>query len=227
MWLVLFVTLAHWAGYELIENRESRIENRKTTLVACFLLLARARFPCQRANRMDAACDRRGRNHLHARLASAPALQICPRNFADAHRGRVVGNSGADSNARRIFFCWNRTTRHWPFVYHDGRPRRGFARDVSAASAVLFCNRLNQFFSVVDQVALVGSQIMAEQIGRVSDAPGYSGNLIDSYLVQGSRSFSSFSLWLKRNCRIIPCRRFHCLRCCWRGTGNQLRAAAG
>jgi 4-amino-4-deoxy-L-arabinose transferase-like glycosyltransferase len=30
MWLVLFVTLAHWAGYELIENRESRIENRKT-----------------------------------------------------------------------------------------------------------------------------------------------------------------------------------------------------
>ena len=30
MWLVLFVTLAHWASYELIENRESRIENRKT-----------------------------------------------------------------------------------------------------------------------------------------------------------------------------------------------------
>src|SRR5437588_12302070 len=30
MWLVLFVTIAHWAGYELIENRESRIENRKT-----------------------------------------------------------------------------------------------------------------------------------------------------------------------------------------------------
>jgi 4-amino-4-deoxy-L-arabinose transferase-like glycosyltransferase len=29
MWLVLFVTLAHWAGYELIEDRESRIENRK------------------------------------------------------------------------------------------------------------------------------------------------------------------------------------------------------
>jgi 4-amino-4-deoxy-L-arabinose transferase-like glycosyltransferase len=28
MWLVLFVTLAHWGGYELIENRESRIENR-------------------------------------------------------------------------------------------------------------------------------------------------------------------------------------------------------
>lgn len=30
MWLVLFVTLAHWAGYELIENPESRIENWKT-----------------------------------------------------------------------------------------------------------------------------------------------------------------------------------------------------
>jgi len=31
MWLVLFMTVAHWAGYELIENRESRIENRKRT----------------------------------------------------------------------------------------------------------------------------------------------------------------------------------------------------
>jgi 4-amino-4-deoxy-L-arabinose transferase-like glycosyltransferase len=30
MWLVLFITLAHWSGWELIENRESRIENRKT-----------------------------------------------------------------------------------------------------------------------------------------------------------------------------------------------------
>src|SRR5262249_13692835 len=29
MWLVLFMTLAHWAGWELIENRESRIENRR------------------------------------------------------------------------------------------------------------------------------------------------------------------------------------------------------
>jgi 4-amino-4-deoxy-L-arabinose transferase-like glycosyltransferase len=30
MWLVLFVTLAHWTGYELIEKREARSENRKT-----------------------------------------------------------------------------------------------------------------------------------------------------------------------------------------------------
>jgi 4-amino-4-deoxy-L-arabinose transferase-like glycosyltransferase len=30
MWLVLFVTLAHRAGWELIENREARSENRKT-----------------------------------------------------------------------------------------------------------------------------------------------------------------------------------------------------
>src|SRR5437667_4593805 len=28
MWLVLFMTLAHWAGYELIENREARSEKR-------------------------------------------------------------------------------------------------------------------------------------------------------------------------------------------------------
>jgi 4-amino-4-deoxy-L-arabinose transferase-like glycosyltransferase len=30
MWLVLFMTTAHWAGYELIQNQESRIENRTT-----------------------------------------------------------------------------------------------------------------------------------------------------------------------------------------------------
>jgi 4-amino-4-deoxy-L-arabinose transferase-like glycosyltransferase len=30
MWLVLFMTTACWAGYELIENRESKIEKRKT-----------------------------------------------------------------------------------------------------------------------------------------------------------------------------------------------------
>jgi 4-amino-4-deoxy-L-arabinose transferase-like glycosyltransferase len=29
MWLVLFMTTAHWAGYQLIENRESRTENWK------------------------------------------------------------------------------------------------------------------------------------------------------------------------------------------------------
>jgi 4-amino-4-deoxy-L-arabinose transferase-like glycosyltransferase len=29
MWLVLFMTTAHWAGYERIANRESRIANRK------------------------------------------------------------------------------------------------------------------------------------------------------------------------------------------------------
>src|SRR6266404_3395620 len=30
MWLVLFVTSAHWAGWEVIETRESRIVNRST-----------------------------------------------------------------------------------------------------------------------------------------------------------------------------------------------------
>ena len=29
MWLVLFVTLAHWSAFELIENRKSKTENRK------------------------------------------------------------------------------------------------------------------------------------------------------------------------------------------------------
>lgn len=32
MWLVLFVTTAHWAGWRLIQSRESRIENRPAIL---------------------------------------------------------------------------------------------------------------------------------------------------------------------------------------------------
>jgi len=38
MWLVLFVTVAHWSGYELIENGESKIENRKFNWWLAFYL---------------------------------------------------------------------------------------------------------------------------------------------------------------------------------------------
>jgi len=40
MWLVFFVTTAHWAGYQLIENRESRIENRGKWWFVFYISLA-------------------------------------------------------------------------------------------------------------------------------------------------------------------------------------------
>ena len=55
-----------------------------------------------------------------------------------------------------------------------GRSRREFLRHVRAAIAVLFCHGLHQFLSVVDQVAVVDSEIVAEQRSR-SRRPGYSG----------------------------------------------------
>ena len=90
MWLVLFVTLASWAGYELIQRptpnaqrptpsfrkRKSNIKHQTSNigLVAYFLSLARAWLSCQRSNRLDTAAGRRCGNHLHARLAVARTL---------------------------------------------------------------------------------------------------------------------------------------------------------
>ncbi len=42
MWLVLFVTLAHWAGWKLIESRQSKIENPKSWWWIFYLSLALA-----------------------------------------------------------------------------------------------------------------------------------------------------------------------------------------
>src|SRR6266436_3776232 len=85
MWLVLFVTLAHWAGYELIQrptpnaqrstlNSEKVNQTSNIGLVAHLLPLACLRFSCQRPHRVDTAADSRFRNHLQARLGVVTTL---------------------------------------------------------------------------------------------------------------------------------------------------------
>ena len=197
MWLVLFVTLASWAGYELFQrptlnaNAQRRSGGLQTAVgdleiaLPCFLPFARARLSCQRPNRVDTAAGRRWLNHLHARLADVTALQVCGWCCADARRGRALGNPGADSNARGVFHSGNWTTCRQPFVYDTGRSRREFLRNVRAVIAVLFCHGLHQFLSVVDQVAVVDSEIVAKERKPESSAPGYSGILIDTYLLSG------------------------------------------
>ena len=82
MWLVLFVTLASWAGYELFQRptlkpRSGGLQTAVGDLeiaLPCFLSRARARLSCQRPNRVDTAAGRRWLNHLHARLADVTTL---------------------------------------------------------------------------------------------------------------------------------------------------------
>ena len=81
MWLVLFVTLAHWAGYELLyrsdtntEHRTLNLNNRRFLWWWIFYLSLAPWLSCQRPDRVDTAADRRCRNHLHARLAVVTTL---------------------------------------------------------------------------------------------------------------------------------------------------------
>src|SRR5213594_3617099 len=105
-------------------------------------------------------------NHFRTRCAVGPALQVRLWNFTYARSGRALGNSGADSNAWRVFHGWNWSTRDWSFVCDHGRPWRQFACHVSPAFAFLFRDGLRQFLSVVDQVAMAGSDIVATAKGR-------------------------------------------------------------
>ena len=81
MWLVLFVTLAHWAGYELLyrsdtntEHRTLNLNNRRFLWWWIFYLSLAPWLSCQRPDRVDTAAHRRCRNHLHARLAVVTTL---------------------------------------------------------------------------------------------------------------------------------------------------------
>ena len=189
----------------------------------CFLSRARARLSCQRPNRVDTAADRRWLNHLHARLADVTALQVCGWCCADACSGRALGNPGADSNTWGVFHSGNRTTRRQPFVYDTGRSRREFLRNVRAVIAVLFCHGLHQFLSVVDQVAVVDSEIVAEQRGR-GRRPRLQRKFCSILICsRASRSSSSSLLWSARSYRTTRCRPFRCLRFCSRGIGLKER----
>jgi hypothetical protein len=67
MWLVLFMTAAHWAGYELLRDRLAARERRErrrschagTPLVVGVLPVADARISREGADRMDAVAHRR------------------------------------------------------------------------------------------------------------------------------------------------------------------------
>src|SRR5882724_7407868 len=108
---------------------------------------------------MGAIVDSWNDNHFRTRCAVGPALQGRLWNFTHARPGRALGNSGADSNAWRVFHSRNWSPRDRSFVCDHGRSRRQFAWRVSPAFTVLFLDGLREFLSVVDQVAMAGSEI--------------------------------------------------------------------
>jgi len=152
MWLVLFVTLAHRAGYELLRDRLSPPADQTSNIKhqtshwwwVFYLSLALDFLP--RTNRMDPAVDCWIDNDFPARNAECPSIRFWPRASADALDRRTLGNSGTDSNAWTIFCRGNRSTRDRSLVCHDGRSWCGFIGDVSPAPAVLFRNDLFKFF---------------------------------------------------------------------------------
>ena len=128
-------------------------------VVAHVLLRFGAGLSCERTSCLGAIVDSCSNNHFRTRCAVGPALQVCLWNFTHARHDRALGNSGADSNAWRIFHGWNWSTRDRSFIRDHGRPRREFPRYVSAAFAILFRDCFCEFFSLVDQTAMAGSKI--------------------------------------------------------------------
>ena len=235
MWLVLFVTLASWAGYELLADSNRAATGpavapyRQTWWWLMFYLSLALGFlakgPIAWTPLITVAVV-----IIYTRKSQfLGCFEACARNSTDALRGRALGNPGADSNTWRVFQTGNRTTRRRPFVYDTGRSWREFPRHVRAVVAVLFCYDLHQFLSVVDQVAVVDSEIVAEQKRQGSTPPATAE--IRSILIcsRALRSSSSSSLWSVRNYRTIRCRPFRCFRFCLHGIGTKdprLKAAA-
>src|SRR5438105_1074673 len=85
-------------------NRKSRIENRESEnkVVVRFLFIARARFPRERTDRLDAALDACRDEVVCARCRFCEALQVRARYFAYARNRRSLGRAGIDPNTWRI-----------------------------------------------------------------------------------------------------------------------------
>src|SRR6202011_773143 len=122
-------------------------------MVVRFLFVPRVRFHGEGANRLDAALDDRCNETLCARCRTSETLQVFAWHFAHARDRRALGNSGSDSNTRRILQNWNWKTRHTSIIWSDGRPRGKFVRRLFASAAVLFRHPLRQLFSLVNQAA--------------------------------------------------------------------------
>jgi len=101
MWLVLFVTVAHWAAWELFKaNTEHRTPNG---LLVDFLFIVRTGIFGQGADWMDAALNGCNRAPISSSETLCRTFQIRPRTLADVGVDLPLGNSGSCSHAGRVF----------------------------------------------------------------------------------------------------------------------------
>ena len=155
MWLVLFMTLAHWAGMN--SSHRPRTSNAPTATVRAngrgggvfYLSLAfgfLAKGPIAWIPLLTVGAT----IFLTRDWQLARHFKFLSWNFADARGCCSVGNPSANSNSRRILCDRNRAACHWSLAGHDGRSRGEFVWDVSAAFAVLLRDGFRQFLSLVD-----------------------------------------------------------------------------
>ncbi len=126
MWLVLFVSTAHWSGLELLRDglmnpaQRSTSENFREREAKYplswwwffFYISLALGFLAKGPDRMGASVDSWLYDFLRAEFAAGSSIQICSRHSAHAGDRRSLGSSGVDSNPRRIFYNWNRSSRH-------------------------------------------------------------------------------------------------------------------
>ena len=230
MWLVLFVTLASWAGYELfqrptLEPRSGGLQTAVGDLeiaLPCFLSRACARLSCQRPNRVDTAAGRRWLNHLHARLADVTALQVCG---GIALMLAVVALWGIPAliQTHGEFFTVG-IGRHVvtrSFMTLEGHGASSFGMYVLLLP-FYFVTVFISFFPWSIKLPWLIRKLWRNREAGV-DAPGYSGILIDTYLLWGIASSSSSLLSSARSYRTTHCRLFRYLRCCSRAIGLKER----
>jgi len=170
IWLVLFVTLAHWAGWELLkantEHRtslravgstkpEANIERRisNSFVVGHLLRFVGVGVSGQGADWVDAVVNGCDCPRICSPGRLCGAFQIRPRRFIDVGAGLSLGNSSAPSNTWGIFPSRDWETRSRAFDRDHGRTWRVIHLDVSGASSFLFHHSFREFFSVVDQTA--------------------------------------------------------------------------
>ena len=193
MWLVLFVTLANWAGYELFQrptlNHGAAVSRPpwaiwKSPFLVFYLALALgflAKGPMAWTPLLAVAgliiytrdwqMLRRFKFAVGivlmlvvVALWGIPALIQTHGEFFRVGIGRhVVGRS---------------------FTTLEGHGASSFGM-YCAAIAVLFCHGLHQFLSVVDQVAVANSEIVAKRRERGQTTPATAELLIDTYLLSG------------------------------------------
>ena len=167
MWLVFFVTAAHWAGFELLRDRlqpqTAAADARAPAKVVVDLLsFPRFRLSRQRPDRLDTA-SRGGREQaLPARTETQSPLPLFHRKRAHAFGCCPLGNSRAHAHKWRV-----PPHRHWAarglaLLRCHGGARPGLGLGLPRDAPVLFRNNFPYLFPMGFQSALVDAQALGE-----------------------------------------------------------------